>query len=61
MCQARCWMVAPRGGFSGAWYLEGGLKSRDCLRLWFGGTEAEGLGRGSLQWGVTSQGNLDLF
>ena len=50
-------MMAPRGGFSGAWYLEGGLKkSRDCLRIWFGGTEAEELGRG--QFAV---GNLDLF
>ena len=52
VCQALCWMVAPRGGFSGAGCLEGSLKkSRDCLRLWFGGMEAEELGRGQLAVG----------
>lgn len=51
VCQALCWMVAPRA-FTGAWCLKGGLKkSRDCLRIWFDGMEAEELGRGQLAVG----------
>lgn len=38
--------------FTGAWCLKGGLKkSRDCLRIWFDGMEAEELGRGQLAVG----------